>query len=128
MIMNTLKQKIIKEMEKQRSEIIKLLKPTLFNISLFLIIGFLAIFVGSNFFEYLSWLTSEIRTITFYPNFNPLFWFPLLKLTPTPLFLIFSQGRIKEIILPLFVNVIYWYFLSCLITFIYTKFKKSKRG
>jgi len=56
--MHTLKQKIIKEIEKQRSEIIKLLKPTLFNISLFLIIGFLAIFVGSNFFEYLSWLTS----------------------------------------------------------------------
>jgi hypothetical protein len=57
-------------------EIIKeFLKPTPINILLFAIIS-LAVFVGSNFLEYVAWLKSEIRTITFYPEFNSFLWSP----------------------------------------------------
>ncbi len=102
------------------------LKPTIFKIFLFAIISLLAVFVGSNFFEYIAWLKSEIRTITFYPEFNSFFWFPLLELMQDSLFRIFSQGRVKEMILPLLANIVYWYFLSCLIIFAYNKFRKKK--
>ena len=92
---------------------------------LFIVIGFIAVFLGSNFLKYLDYLSWEAKPITFYTHLNSFFWFPLKLLHEDPSMILYSG--IEKLVLPLLITIIYWYLLSCLIVFIYNKFKGRKQ-
>jgi len=102
------------------------LKPDLANISLFVAICLIGVFVGSNFLGYLAWGKSEVRTTTFYAEFNSFFWFPL-KLVYGDTSMIFMHPKMEKLAFPLLLTVIYWYLLSCLIIFSYNKFRTKNK-
>lgn len=88
------------------------LKPTLVNISLFAAICLMGVFVGSNFLGYLAWEKSEVRTITFYAEFNSFFWFPLkLVYGDTSMIFMPSYLEMERLAFSLFPIVIYLVFL-----------------